>query len=359
MKVVQVVTQMEAGGAQRIAYLLHEAFRNRGYETELWFLYLKRPAYASKGGVRVLVDHRPSLLGYCWLAVKLFAWIRLSNPDVIITHTHYANVLGQLLGAVAGVRCRVAVQHNILATYPALARYADRLLGTGGIYTTQIAVSNSVVESMAAYPERYKRTVRTIYNGIVLEQNERFRGQPLLNLPITSPKILHVGRLSPQKNHQVLFQSLQRLPGACLVVVGDGELRGALEQQAQALGLAGRVTFLGEIAPEEVRAIMHVCDLFMFPSVYEGMPIALIEAMAAGMPIVASDIPASRELLQDCGILLPADPQQFARAAARLLEKKNEASALGERAARRARQFTVDAMADAYESLFSSRTRPN
>ena len=109
---------------------------------------------------------------------------------------------------------------------------------------------------------------------------------------------------------------------------------------------------MGELAPEEVRGVMYACDLFMFPSLFEAMPMALLEAMSAGMPIIASDIPANRELLQDCGILLPPDPEQFAGAAARLFAQRPEAAALGEKAARRARQFTVDAMADGYESLF-------
>jgi glycosyltransferase involved in cell wall biosynthesis len=90
----------------------------------------------------------------------------------------------------------------------------------------------------------------------------------------------------------------------------------------------------------------------MFPSLFEAMPMALLEAMSAGMPIIASDIPANRELLQDCGVLLPPDPAQFAGAAARLLGEQTEAAALGEKAARRAAQFTVDAMADGYEQLF-------
>jgi glycosyltransferase involved in cell wall biosynthesis len=354
MKIVQIVTQMEAAGAQRVAYLLHGAFGRRGYETELWFLYLKRPAYSGKPGVRVLSNRRPSLLGYFLLAIKLFAWIRTHKPDVIITHTHYANILGQLAGTMAGVRCRLAVHQNDLKSYPPLCRCADWLLAMLGIYTTAIAVSKSVLESMPAYPARYKRNVRVIYNVSAVDQNTCLNGRQLVNLPVNCQKLLHVGRLSRQKNHLALFKTLQQLPGKYLVLVGDGELRDKLELQVKVMGLADRVRFLGEIAPEEVRAVMRVCDLFMFPSAYEGMPMALFEAMAAGMPIIASDIAANQELLQDSGILLPPDPEQFAGAAARLLADRGAAARLGERAARRAKEFTVDAMADGYESLFSS-----
>ena len=121
-----------------------------------------------------------------------------------------------------------------------------------------------------------------------------------------------------------------------------------------ALGLNERVHFMGELAPNEVRRIMHACDLFMFPSLSEAMPMALLEAMAAGMPIIASDIPANRDLLQDCGVLLPPDPAQMAGAAFRLLADRTMAAGLGERATRRATQFSVDAMADGYEQLFAA-----
>jgi len=359
MKVVQIVTQMEAAGAQRVAYLLHEGLRSRGHDTELWFLYLKRPAYTGKPGVRVLSNRRPSLWGYFLLAIKLFVWIRNHKPDVIITHTHYANVLGQLVGAIAGVRRRLAVQHNILSSYPTFARYADWLFGTVGIYTKQIAVSHSVADSMLAYPERYKSTVCMIYNGSVLDQNGCLSSQLLTKLPVGRPTILHVGRLARQKNHEALLKSLQQIPDAHLVLVGDGELRGTLEQQAQAMVLADRVCFLGEIAPEEVRAVMNVCDLFMFPSLYEALGMALIEAMAAGMPIVASDIPAHREVLQNTGILVSPTAQELSRAAKRLLADTSYAKEMGRRAAERAKKFSVDAMVDGYESLFLSQTHPH
>jgi glycosyltransferase involved in cell wall biosynthesis len=170
----------------------------------------------------------------------------------------------------------------------------------------------------------------------------------------SGPKILHVGRLSPLKNHEALINTMRLLPGASLVLVGGGELRDSIEQRVKASGLGERIHLMGEIASDEVRRVMHACDLFMFPSLSEAMPMALLEAMAAGMPIIASDIPANRELLQDCGVLLPPDPAQFASAAIRLLEDRTMAAGLGERATRRATQFTVDAMANGYEQLFAS-----
>ena len=147
---------------------------------------------------------------------------------------------------------------------------------------------------------------------------------------------------------------MRSLPNANLMLVGDGELRGSIERTVKSAGLSERIHFMGELPPDEVRGVMRACDLFMFPSLFEAMPMALLEAMAAGMPIIASDIPANRELLQDCGVLLPPDPAQFASAAIRLLADRTMAASLGERATRRATQFTVDAMAIGYEQLFAA-----
>jgi glycosyltransferase involved in cell wall biosynthesis len=355
MKILQVVTQMEGGGAQRAAYLLHVALQKRGHKSELWFLYLKRPTYAAKHGVRTLWPRRPGAFGYLRLAARLFAWIRAYKPDVTITHTHYANVLGQLVSALARTKRRVAVHHSPIGRYPVLARCGDWLFGTVGIYTTQVAVSDAVVESMSAYPGRYKKIVHRIHNGVVVDQKSpspHFRPPSCLAAP--GLRILHVGRLAREKNHVALLKAIQQLPAVRLVLVGNGELRETIERQVKAFGLTNRVQFLGEITPEEVRAIMHECDLFMFPSVYEAMPMALLEAMAAGMPIIASDIPANREALQDAGILIPPQPSELAQAARTLLADRPCAYELGKKAAERARQFTVDAMTDGYERLLQS-----
>jgi len=173
----------------------------------------------------------------------------------------------------------------------------------------------------------------------------------LADLPVGRPRILHVGRLSREKNHEALLKSLQQIPGAYLVLVGDGELRDTLEQHVQAMGLADRVCFMGEITPEEVRAVMNVCDLFMFPSAFEALGLALIEAMAAGMAIVASDIPACREVLQNTGVLVSPTPQELSRAANRFLADTSYAKEMGRRAAERAKMFSLDAMVDGYERL--------
>lgn len=351
MKILQIVTQMESGGAQRVAYLLHLALQERGHRCELCFLYLKRPTYAKEDGVTWLCGQQPGSLDYFRIAGRLYRHIRAMRPDAVVTHTHYSNIIGAGVAWLAGARRRIAVHHNPAPTLPGLSRQADFLCGSLGIYTHQIAVSDAVIHSVQGYPERYRKTVDRVYNGIALESHACHPSGRRERFFDSGPVILHVGRFSLQKNHDVLLGVLTRLREAKLVLVGDGERRPEIEQRVRELDLQNRVRFLGEISPALVHEVMLSCDLLLFPSLYEAMPMALLEAMASGMPIIASDIPANRELLQESGLLLPPDPDQFANAAASLFAEPMRAKELGKKAARRAAQFTVAAMADGYERI--------
>ena len=351
MKIVQIVTQMEYGGAQRVAYLLHQEMEKRGHDSELCFLYVKRSVYQNESGVSYLCDHQPNALDYLRIVKRLYTWIRRCQPDAIVAHTHYANILALFVGWLADLQTRVAVQHNPVQTYPGISRPVDWLFGSLGIYTKQVAVSDAVIDSMERYPQSYRQTVERVYNGVTFAEEAADLLSRTADLSPSGPKILHVGRFSKQKNHDALLDVLAKLPHASLILVGDGESKNDIQRRVQDMELQNRVTFLGEIGPKEVRAAMRSCDLFMFPSLYEAMPMALLEAMAAGMPIVASDIPANRELLQNTGVLRKLDPQEFASAAMNLFADRRYASELGKQAAERASQFTVAAMADSYERI--------
>ncbi len=354
MRIMQIVTQMASGGAQSVAFLLHQSFTKRGHESELLFLYMRTPTYRSEPGVASLCDGKPNRLDYARIVGRLYARIRARQPDAVVAHTHYSNVLALSVAQIAGVPIRVAVQHSPVQRYPGISQPADWLCGSWGTYTKQVAVSETVVKSMRNYPSCYRRTVERIYNGIAFDESAGKLARKIVTFQTSGPKILHVGRFSAVKNQGALLEVLEKLPEANLILVGDGECRTAIELRVQGMRLQDRVKFLGEIDPKDVRSVMRSCDLFMFPSIYEAMPMALLEAMATGMPIVASDIPANRELLQNTGLLCELDSEQYAIAASRLIADPAYASELGKRAAERASQFTVEAMADNYEKMLVS-----
>ena len=356
IKIVQLVTQMEAGGAQRVAMLLGDALRQQGYEAEVWFLYLKRPTYRDLPGVRVLLDHKPSGLDYLKIGIKLQKMLKQHQPDMLITHTHYANIMGQAIARFCSIPRRVAVQHNPVETYPQVARWLDQILGSTNFYTANIAVSQVVVDSVVRYPAKYQKYLQKIHNGIpvLTRQQDLDHVRSRWNLPAQVPLLINVGRLARQKNHQTLIESLKLIPTAHLILIGEGELRADLEQQVAGLQLEQRVHFLGEISSEAVLDLLCIADVFVFPSRYEAMPMALVEAMGLGLPIVGGDIPAMREVLSDAGILVPSEnAAAIASAVQRILDNPELASNLRQSSLQRSTLFSVEKMVASYERLFN------
>ena len=356
MKIVQVVTQMEAGGAQRVAVLLAAALRERGHEAETWFLYQKRPAFSGVPGVRVLLDRRPSAAAGGVLVARLARALRASAPGAVITHTHYANVVGQVAARLAGVPTRIAVHQNPLTSYPRLARRADYLLGTGRTYSSVVAVSEAVARSAAAYPEAYRGRMRVVHNAVAAPAADApphgLRAR--YGLPEGAPLLVNVGRLARQKNQAAIVEALPGLPGVHLAIVGEGELRGPLQELCRARGVDDRVHFLGELPWEEGIAVARGSDAFVFPSLFEGMSLALMEAMALGLPVVAGDVPAIREALQGAGLLVaPTDADGLAAAAGRVLRDPALRARLSAASRRRAEDFSLQRMADGYERLLA------
>ncbi|MEN1678157.1 MAG: glycosyltransferase family 4 protein [Planctomycetota bacterium] len=153
----------------------------------------------------------------------------------------------------------------------------------------------------AAQSDRY----RVIDNGVPTPTRPSLNKAQIrreLSLPETAPLVLHVGSFKPEKNHEGLLRIFDRItaatPDAQLVLVGDGALRPAIAAQAESLGLADRVVFAG--AQADVWPYYHSADAFLFPSLTEGFGCAPLEAAMAGVPLVASDLPALRESVPPC-----------------------------------------------------------
>jgi glycosyltransferase involved in cell wall biosynthesis len=356
MRVVQIVTQMEAAGAQAVAYQLHEGLSRKGHDSELWFLYMKRPAYVGLRGVSSIVDHRPSAQECLAITGRLYRKLREHRCDAVITHTQYANVLGQTVAAAVGVPKRIAVHHGPRAKDSLLPRIADCVLGHTDAYSDIVVVSESVKESAQCYLRSYSKRVRYIRNAVEeRKQIEKTDPRSKWGIPPDKPMLLSVGRLSRQKNHDTLIRALVNVPDAYLVIAGDGELASESRRQATTLSVSERVVFTGEISREQVYGLMNCADVFVFPSLWEGLSLAALEAMSRGMATVASDIPSNREVFGNAAVFVPAtDVAALAGGIRRVLDDAVLARELRSRAAARAQSFSMESMIDAYERLLWS-----
>ena len=188
------------------------------------------------------------------------------------------------------------------------------------------------------------------------ERRERLRRE--LDVSIGALVIGHVGRFAPAKNHvfiiDVFVEALKLRPDAVLVLVGDGELRPEVERRAQSLGVYGSVRFLG--VRSDVAALMQAMDAFLMPSVYEGLPLVLVEAQAAGLPCLISD-----SIPRDCDfkgsvierMQLSESPSSWA---ATLVEVCGDSSARAKGAAVvRAEGFDVKAEAERLARFYARR----
>jgi glycosyltransferase involved in cell wall biosynthesis len=169
--------------------------------------------------------------------------------------------------------------------------------------------------------------------------------------------ILTVGRLVPPKFHECLIRAVANLD-VNLVIIGEGVQRRQLQMLAMQLRMSERVTFIAAVPHSEIPGHYAAADIFAIATHYEGFCIPVVEAMAAGLPVVASDIPPVRELVGNAGLLVENDPQAFSAALNRLLHDPALRSELGARARQRA--LTIDGAvmekqeADLYSALIAS-----
>jgi glycosyltransferase involved in cell wall biosynthesis len=175
-------------------------------------------------------------------------------------------------------------------------------------------------------------------------------------LPDRRPLIGIAARLSEQKGHADLLtafaQVQQQLP-CDLVIAGDGPLMGELRQQVEDLGIADTVHFLG--TRNDVWDLLPHLDLFVLPSYWEGFPIVIIETMSQGVPIVATDITGTRELIIDgeTGYLVPPkSPDELAAAMLKSLEYPDQSRALAIRAKEHASQYTIQNVTKCYQRCY-------
>jgi glycosyltransferase involved in cell wall biosynthesis len=334
--------------------LLHRELITRGIDAELWFLYIKTAVWASEPGVRSIWQRRPAVHEMVSMLWALCRQMRRARPDAVIAHTHYASSIALPLARACGVPRRLAVHHNAIGTYPRLARRLEACCKRLGICTESIAVSEDVRQSLLRWNARqYQSTTRCVYNGLPSQTSIRAGSTAQRSDDLVGRRVLfNVGRLAEQKNQMALIEALPQLPECVAVIAGRGTLEPALRQRAEELGVSAQLLLLGEIEPAAVAGWMEQADVFVFPSRFEAMPMALLEAMRAGMTIVASDIPAHREVAGEAALLTSTDASSFAAAIRAALQQKDSGNALGRLARERSLCFTVDAMADGYlESL--------
>jgi glycosyltransferase involved in cell wall biosynthesis len=288
--------------------------------------------------------------------------LRRLRPQFDLVHTHQA-----LWEAVAVGVARPWLRGAPTLVQPASSGYfgeAEELLRTRGAgLLRRLAVRNTALAAISADIARQWRALgvpdeRIIRMASGVDTSRFHPGSSTLEdrLP-PRPRVVFTGRLHPQKNLDMLIEAWAAVRGrgaANLLIVGEGPEHTALQAQAEQLGVAGSVHLLGAVAdPAE---ILRAADVFVLPSVAEGMSNSLLEAMATGLPCLASAIGGNDDLLagHGAGLLLdPRDPGAWAEAITGILRDPDRARTLGRAALGRVRaEYALPRVMDRYEHLY-------
>jgi glycosyltransferase involved in cell wall biosynthesis len=352
------------GGSQQATIRLARQLKLRGHDAEAWFIYRKGAFFSPEtAGVptSVLVD-KPvlTMLDRLKLPFFLFRHFRRRRPDAVITFLPFASAIAQPIAFLSGVRKRIASQRVPGSAYTTLLRAIDRLCGTLGVFTEIVCVSDAVRDSFGSYPNSYRRRLSVVHNGIEWSGATIGREAARNKFGLRNAEfcVLALGRLCEQKNFGLAIDAVGMTGGARLLIAGDGPDRSSLEQQAIALGVADRVDFLGNQPAESVAELFEACDAFILPSLFEGQSNALLEAMHAGLPIIASDIEMQRETLRVAGgdfagLLLPlGEAENWSHALAQLRDDEQLRHLLSARARSLVNdRFDLGKMVSKFENL--------
>ncbi len=368
-RILHIIDSLDLGGAQVVLWnLLAHADRTR-FEVEAACLHGRGVFWerlvATGVPVHALSPHRLLPLYVPALAALLLR----RRYAVVHCHLLGANLIAKPLAALLGVPVRINHDHcnDKLADPRRWVPAADAW--TNRFSTHVCAVSESTRRFLVAHEGVAEARTTTLHNGIDLavfqpRPEQRAAARKQWALPEDAFVVGGIGRLTYQKNFalflEVAADVVARHPQACFVIVGTGEDDAALRAQAAVLGLGARVRFLGYVA--EMSALYPALDLLLLTSRYEGLPITILEAMAVGLPIVASRLDGVEEVLADGDDGALVSPDDRAGFAARVVEfiaqpalaQRYAAAALTKVRAR----FSAEAMTRAVEAIYRKYLEP-
>lgn len=361
MKILFLISGLGIGGAERLVVNLADKMAGRGNEVMIVSLTgptLFRPVDPA---IRIIaLDMVKSPLGFVRAYASLRRVIHEFEPEVVHSHMVHANLLARLVRPFVSVPRLVCTAHN---TYEGgrLRMLAYRL--TDGLADVSTNVSREAVKAFEEKGAVPRGRMLAVVNGIDCEvfspdTSSRVKMRQSFAIDGEHKVFIAVGRLFEAKDYPNLLnafaQIVSSLKQSCLWIVGDGPLRADLEAQVGALGLEGRVRFLG--VRHDIPALLRAADVFVLSSAWEGFGLVVAEAMATETPVVATNCGGVAEVVGECGYLVPpCDSKALATA---MIEAANLSVEQVQAISLRARQrivarFSLDRTVDHWLEIYA------
>ncbi len=368
----------------RMAYYQAVGLREAGYDIEMVSLSEPLPEVTAEcqadGMPLTYLPERDGVAIDFRLLRQLRSLFRQKRPMIVHSHGHRRNFHAAIAARLAGIpHLIVEVQESAIvpATMPGRSHF---FLPRTWIYRLHEQIVNRLAHNIVCCSEASRdamvkrqgaprQKIEIVYNGVELDRFDSIEPNSLglraeLGIPADALVVGNVAKLTPRKQHRCLLQAaslvLEKVPGTHFVVAGTGYLQEELQQLAEKQGIGSNVHFLG--FRNDVPQLLREFDAFAFPSLSEGLPLALMEAMAARLPVVATEAPGNDELVieGETGYLIPVrDHQQLAERLIGLLTDGEQRRQMAEAGRRRVEQHfsrpvMVERIKQLYEQILST-----
>ena len=283
-RVLQILNTYERGGIETLSNMIVRGLASHKVAVDTIYLY-----------------HAPDLSRSEKLR-SIFAATRhilRSDHAVIMAYQTTASILTGVLGWLRGCKLRIVHQTAVPSATARPLQVLDKIVGSLGFYTANIANTQFTRSQFAGYPSAYQRHMQVIVHAVrrPTTRQDRVATRGIFSLPLDAPIILNVGRMTAQKNQSVLIDALPQIRDAVLVIAGQGPDAKMLRDRAKSRGVSDRLFLLGGVTPDEIADLLYASDVFAFSSTWETFGLAAAEAAMTGIPMVVSDLAVLREVL--------------------------------------------------------------
>ncbi len=354
MKIVQIIPTFDYGGAEIMVENLLYGLKEKGHDVLIFCMSGKKSAIATRiedKGIKIIYFNKKAGFRPNYV-FKIYNLLKKEKPDVVHTHLH-CTVYAFPAAVMAKVKVITHTLHNIVSKECSVFHQKFNGLFYRRFGVIPVALSEEIKETAIDTYKLKTETVPVIYNGI----NMDFVPEKKIYEYRNPAKIVHVGRFAHAKNHINLIRSfrllLEDIPECELTLVGDGELRQDIENEIKKNGLCDKVHLIG--ITDDVYRYLIDSDVFVLPSIHEGMPMTVIEAMCVGIPIVATDVGGISEMVQDgiSALFCQTTPESICSAVKNMIRSEELRIQLSARAKKDIHKFTSEYMASNYMKLYT------
>jgi glycosyltransferase involved in cell wall biosynthesis len=360
IKIVNVIGQLTFGGAEKLVVDLCEKINKKDYEVTLIVVGSKDKSEPSlldrlmKSQVNITFLEKPLKKGKIKTIIKLFRKIRELKPQIVHSHLELNSIYCAVISFFIHQPVYVQTIHSTKLYYEKLTKKFHKR------FNSIVVISDEVEQSFVSKVNCNRNNLVKIYNGIDTKKfSPTGPTTGLIDSSRDTLKLVTVGRLSAPKGHEVLLKAIKLIGNQKklkLYIVGDGEKRESLKILSNEMEINNKIEFLGN--SDEIPSILRSVDMFVMPSHWEGLSIALLEAVSTGLPVVATDVGSNKRVLESCyvpyKVVTPNSAEEIAKAIIDLSDEiKQRKVAVTEKNTYLDPKFDIENFVREHETLYS------